>query len=116
MEKDLKERLVSKGFVFVNQIKKTIGLSKKGNKTTDIEQILDFANKSDENYNKVVSTIETLEIAKQSRFVRIKETFSEIRENWEELVIHIQENDNVPENIQNIVEKIDNVIDFFFRR
>lgn len=108
---EFKAKLVSKGFVFINKLKQNIGLSKKGSKSKDIEQILEVF---DTDEQKVLSAFETLEMTRQNRFAKIKEVFSEIKESWETLVEHVMENDNAPENIKNIIEKIDNVIDFFF--
>ena len=108
---ELKDKLTAKSFIFNNQLVKSLGGSKKGSKSQDIEEILEFY---DADSDKVVSAYETLEATKASRFAKIKNAFHEIRESWETLVVFVHDNENIPEAVQNAIEKIDSVIDFIF--
>ena len=109
-----KKKLVKKGFFFINQLKKNLGLEKKGSKSKDIEDILDmFGN----DVEKVVSTFETMEMNRKQIFVKfqnIKDVLLDIKDNWEDVVEYIIESDNVPQKAKDAIERIDNVIDFFF--
>lgn len=109
---DLKETLASKGIVFINQLKKNLGLDKKGSKAKDIEDILEY---SDENMDKVLDALETIQILKNSRMSRLISIFTDIRENWEEIVLFVEQSDNAPEIVKLAVQKIDDVIDFIFK-
>jgi hypothetical protein len=108
---ELKDKLTGKSFFFNNQLVKQLGGSKKGSKSQDIEEILEFY---DADNDKVVSAFEALEATKANRFAKIKNALSEVRESWETLVSYVHENENIPENIQAIIEKIDDVVDFIF--
>ena len=110
-KEELKEKLTGKSFIFVNQLVKSLGGSKKGSKSQDIEEILGFY---DNDADKVVSAVETLETTKANRFLKIKHAFGEIRESWEHLVVFVADNDNIPDKVQDAIEKIDSVIDFIF--
>ena len=107
----LKTALTGKTFFFNNQLVKQLGGSKKGSKSQDIEEILGFY---DADADKVVSAYETLVATKASRFAKIKNAISEVRDGWEQLVVFVSENDNIPDHIQAIIEKIDDVVDFIF--
>lgn len=110
---ELKDKLTGKSFIFNNQLVKQLGGSKKGGKSQDIEEILVFF---DEDADKVVSAFETLEATKANRFAKIKNALSEVRDSWETLVVFVADNDNIPEKVQDAIEKIDSIIDAIFPR
>ena len=110
---ELKTALTRKTFFFNNQLVKQLGGSKKGGKSQDIEEILGFY---DTDADKVVSAYETLVATKASRFAKIKSVFHEIRDSWETLVLFVQDNENIPEVVQDAIEKIDSIIDFISPR
>ena len=108
---DLKDKLASKNFIFINHLVKDLGGSKKGSKSQDIEEILSFYDKDSE---KTISAFETKELTNKNRFSKIKDAFHEIRNDWEKLVEFIATNENVPQAVQDAVEKIDSIIDAIF--
>lgn len=108
---ELKDKLASKNFIFINHLVKDLGGSKKGSKSQDIEEILSFYDKDSE---KTISAFETKELTNKNRFSKIKDAFHEIRNDWEKLVEFIATNENVPQAVQDAVEKIDSIIDAIF--
>lgn len=108
---ELKEKLASHNFIFINHLVKDLGGKKKGSKSQDIEEILAFY---DLDSDRVISALQTKELAKLNRFTKIKNAFSEVRESWEKLVLYIESNEEVPEPIQKSIEIIDSIVDFFF--
>jgi len=112
MEKqEFKSALTGKSFIFINQLVKDLGGSKRGSKSQDIEEILSFY---DTDSDKTVSAFETLEQTKKARFAKFKNAMAEIRESWETLVDFVAENESVPDVVQDAIEKIDSVIDAIF--
>ena len=108
---ELKDKLVGKNLFFVNQLVKQLGGSKKGSKSQDIEEILEFY---DKDTDKVVSAFETKEATNKNRFAKIKTAFHEVRTHWEEIVIFVAESPNVPDGVQKAVEVLDSIIDGIF--
>ena len=108
---DLQAKLAGKNFIFINHLVKDLGGSKKGSKSQDIEEILSFYDKDSE---KTISAFETKELTNKNRFSKIKDAFHEIRNDWEKLVEFIATNENVPQAVQDAVEKIDSIIDAIF--
>ena len=108
---ELKNKLAGKGLIFVNRLVVQLGGSKKGNRSQDIEEILDFY---DQDADKVVSAFETKELANKHRFAKIKNAFHEVRTHWEEIVIFVAESPNVPDGVQKAVEVLDSIIDGIF--
>jgi len=108
---ELKNKLAGKNLFFVNQLVKQLGGSKKGSKSQDIEEILEFY---DKDADKVVSAFEIKEATNKNRFAKIKTAFHEIREHWEQLVIFVGNSKDVPDNVQNAVEFLDSIIDTIF--
>jgi hypothetical protein len=108
---ELQKELTGKGIIFVNRLVKALGGKKIGSKNQDIEEILGFY---DETPERVVSAFETAELTRKSRFSKIKDAFHEIRNDWEKLVEFIATNENVPQAVQDAVEKIDSIIDAIF--
>ena len=108
---ELKNKLAGKGLIFVNRLVVQLGGSKKGNRSQDIEEILDFY---DQDADKVVSAFETKELANKHRFAKIKNAFHEVRTHWEELVLFVAESPNVPDGVQKAVEVLDSIIDGIF--
>ena len=110
-KQELKEKLVSKNLFFINQLVRQLGGSKKGSKSQDIEEILEFY---DQDADKVVSAFETKVETNKNRFSKIKNAFYEIRNHWEEIVIFVAESPNVPDGVQKAVEILDSIIDGIF--
>ena len=108
---ELKNKLAGKGLIFVNRLVVQLGGSKKGNRSQDIEEILDFY---DQDADKVVSAFETKEATNKNRFAKIKTAFHEVRTHWEEIVIFVAESPNVPDGVQKAVEILDSIIDGIF--
>ena len=108
---ELKNKLAGKNLFFVNQLVKQLGGSKKGSKSQDIEEILEFY---DKDADKVVSAFETKEATNKNRFAKIKTAFHEVRTHWEEIVIFVAESPNVPDGVQKAVEILDSIIDGIF--
>ena len=108
---ELKDKLVGKNLFFVNQLVKQLGGSKKGSKSQDIEEILEFY---DKDADRVVFAFETKESTVNNRFTKIKNAFHEVRIHWEQLVTFVEESPNVPDNVQKAVEVIDSIIDTIF--
>ena len=108
---ELKNKLAGKGLIFVNRLVVQLGGSKKGNRSQDIEEILDFY---DQDADKVVSAFETKEATNKNRFAKIKTAFHEVRTHWEEIVIFVAESPNVPDGVQKAVEVLDSIIDGIF--
>ena len=110
-KQELQSKLVGKNLFFVNQLVKQLGGSKKGSKSQDIEEILEFY---DKDADKVVSAFETKEATNKNRFAKIKTAFHEVRTHWEEIVIFVAESPNVPDGVQKAVEILDSIIDGIF--
>lgn len=110
-KQELQSKLVGKNLFFVNQLVKQLGGSKKGSKSQDIEEILEFY---DKDAAKVVSAFETKEATNKNRFAKIKTAFHDIRTHWEEIVIFVAESPNVPDGVQKAVEILDSIIDGIF--
>jgi len=110
-KQELQSKLVGKNLFFVNQLVKQLGGSKKGSKSQDIEEILEFY---DKDADKVVSAFETKEATNKNRFAKIKTAFHEVRTHWEEIVIFVTESPNVPDGVQKAVEILDSIIDGIF--
>ena len=110
-KQELQSKLVGKNLFFVNQLVKQLGGSKKGSKSQDIEEILEFY---DKDADKVVSAFETKEATNKNRFAKIKTAFHDIRTHWEEIVIFVAESPNVPDGVQKAVEILDSIIDGIF--
>ena len=110
-KQELQSKLVGKNLFFVNQLVKQLGGSKKGSKSQDIEEILEFY---DKDADKVVSAFETKEATNRNRFAKIKTAFHDIRTHWEEIVIFVAESPNVPDGVQKAVEILDSIIDGIF--
>lgn len=110
-KQELQSKLVGKNLFFVNQLVKQLGGSKKGSKSQDIEEILEFY---DKDAAKVVSAFETKEATNKNRFAKIKTAFHEVRTHWEEIVIFVAESPNVPDGVQKAVEILDSIIDGIF--
>ena len=110
-KQELQSKLVGKNLFFINQLVKQLGGSKKGSKSQDIEEILEFY---DKDADKVVSAFETKEATNKNRFAKIKTAFHDIRTHWEEIVIFVAESPNVPDGVQKAVEILDSIIDGIF--
>lgn len=110
-KQELQSKLVGKNLFFINQLVKQLGGSKKGSKSQDIEEILEFY---DKDADKVVSAFETKEATNKNRFAKIKTAFHEVRTHWEEIVIFVAESPNVPDGVQKAVEILDSIIDGIF--
>ena len=110
-KQELQSKLVGKNLFFINQLVKQLGGSKKGSKSQDIEEILEFY---DVDADKVVSAFETKEATNKNRFAKIKTAFHDIRTHWEEIVIFVAESPNVPDGVQKAVEILDSIIDGIF--
>ena len=110
-KQELQSKLVGKNLFFVNQLVKQLGGSKKGSKSQDIEEILEFY---DVDADKVVSAFETKEATNKNRFAKIKTAFHEIRGHWEQLVIFVANSKEVPPAVITAVEFIDSVVDTIF--
>ena len=110
-KQELQSKLVGKNLFFINQLVKQLGGSKKGSKSQDIDEVLDFY---DKDADRVVFAFETKESTVNNRFTKIKNAFHEIRTHWEQLVTFVEESPNVPDNVQKAVEVIDSIIDTIF--
>ena len=108
---ELQQKLASKGIIFINHLVKELGGSKKGTKSQDIEEILEFYDKDSD---KVVSAFETKELTNKNRFAKFKNAFHEVREHWEQLVIFVGNSKDVPDGVQNAVEFLDTIVDAIF--
>lgn len=108
---ELKNKLAGKGLIFVNRLVVQLGGSKKGNKSQDIEEILEFY---DQDADKVVSAFETKELANKHRFAKIKNAFHEVRTHWEELVLFVENSKEAPPAVKMAVDVIDSIVDTFF--
>jgi len=110
-KQELKDKLASKNFIFINHLVKDLGGKKRGSKSQDIEEILDFY---DQDADKVVSAFETKEASNKNRFAKIKSAFHDIRTHWEIMVDFVATNENVPDGVQNAIEVIDSIVDSIF--
>ena len=110
-KQELQSKLVGKNLFFINQLVKQLGGSKKGSKSQDVEEILEFY---DKDADKVISAFETKEATVNNRFTKIKNAFHEVRTHWEQLVTFVENSPNVPDNVQKAIEVIDSIIDGIF--
>lgn len=108
---ELKQKLSGKTLIFVNRLVKSLGGSKKGSKSQDIEEILGFY---DADADRVVSMLQTMELTQANKFAKLKEFFGNAREHWETLADHISKDENLPDGVQKAFEFIDGIIDFIF--
>lgn len=113
MTKDeLQKELQLKGFVFVNRLVTAIGGSKKGGKVQDILEILEAY---DTNAEKVVDAYYVVQHARKQRIANFLGIVDEIKDTWDEVADYVINSEKTPENVSNAVEKIDSIVEYFFR-